>query len=250
MFAREDRGAIAVLRMAHGKASALDLEFSRALAAAFTEIAEDGPRALVLTGTGSIFSAGVDLVRLTSAGPDYIRAFLPEMCEMFLRLFALPLPVVAAVNGHAIAGGAIMTWACDRAVMARGGGRIGAAEMVVGVPFPLAPLEIARAALAKRAAQDAVLAGTVLDPEAALARGYVDELAEPGELLDRACAIATRLAKAPRTAYRLSKAALRAPTIEHVRTRGPAHDRAIIDAWCSEEILGAVRAYAAKTLGR
>ena len=250
MLAREDRGAIAVLRMAHGKASALDLEFSRALSAAFAEIERSDARALVLTGTAGIFSAGVDLLRLTREGPPYVRAFLPEMNAMFTALFALPLPVVAAVNGHAIAGGAILTWACDRAVMARGSARIGAPELVVGVPFPAAPLEIARAGLAKRAGLQAILEGTTLEPEAALARGYVDELAEPGVLLDRACAIAERLARAPRMAYALTKAALRSPSLDWIRTHGPAHDRAVTDAWCSDEILGAVRAYAAKTLSQ
>jgi enoyl-CoA hydratase len=249
MFAREDRSSVAVLRMAHRKASALDLEFVRGLSESLAAIERGDTRAMVLTGTGSIFSAGVDLLRLTREGAPYVREFLPAMNEMFLRLYAMPMPVVAAVNGHAIAGGAILTWACDRALMAWGKGRIGAPELIVGVPFPLVPLEIARAALAKRAAQEAILAGTTLEPEAALARGYVDELADPDELLDHACAWATKLAAAPRTSWRLTKAALRGPTLEYMRERGPANDRAVTEAWCSEEVLGAVRAYVEKTLG-
>jgi enoyl-CoA hydratase len=210
--------------MSYGKASVFDLEFVRGLSESLAAIEREDARALVLTGTGSIFSAGVDLIRLTREGGPYVREFLPALSEMFVRLYAMPMPVIAAVNGHAIAGGAILTWACDRAVMAWGKGRIGAAELLVGVPFPLVPLEITRAALAKRAAQEAILRGTTLEPEAALARGYVDELADPDELLDRACEIAATLSAIPRTSWRLTKAALRRPTLEYMSANAAAND--------------------------
>ena len=248
MFVREDRGPIAVLRMAHGKASAFDLEFLRGMSAALETIDGSGARAMVLTGTGGIFSAGVDLLRLTREGAPYVAEFLPAMERALSRLFTLPLPTIAAVNGHAIAGGAILTWACDRSVMSRGRGRIGAPELLVGVPFPLLPLEILRSALDPREAREAALCGVTHPPDGALAHGFVDELADEGQALERACVIAEALAQVPRTSYRLTKAALRAPVLERLRREGPEHDAAILRAWSSEEVLGAVREYAEKTL--
>jgi hypothetical protein len=111
-------------------------------------------RAVVLTGAGSIFCAGVDLFRVVDEGADYVRRFLPSLADVIRKLFMLPKPVVAAANGHAIAGGCILVAACDYRLMARGGGRIGVPELLVGVPFPAIALEILRFALAPERMQD------------------------------------------------------------------------------------------------
>src|SRR4029077_11419335 len=135
---------IAVVTLAHGKASALDIELCEALTKCFEELRAPEIRAVVLTGQGRIFSAGVDLVRLSSGGTDYVRKFLPVMNRAFDAVFFLPKPLVAALNGHAIAGGCVLACCADRRVMARGGGRIGVTELLVGVPFPALAFEIMR----------------------------------------------------------------------------------------------------------
>ena len=134
MIERSQRDGILTLRLAHGKASALDLELIEATALALAE-ARDA-RAVILTGTGSIFSAGVDLYRLVDGGAEYTEQFVPALSRMLLDLFSFPKPLVVAVNGHAIAGGCIMTLAGDYRLMAGGNGRIGIPELLVGVPFP------------------------------------------------------------------------------------------------------------------
>src|SRR5690606_5186686 len=138
---------IALLRFQHGKASAMDLELCRALLRRLDECAADSVRAVVLTGTGTIFSAGVDLVRLTESDETYAAEFVPLMVRTLSALFTFAKPVVAAVNGHAIAGGCIIACAADRRLMAEDGGRIGVPELRVGVPFPTAALEIVRCVL-------------------------------------------------------------------------------------------------------
>ena len=100
--------------------------------------------ALVITGQGKMFSAGVDLPRLVEGGAAYVREFLPAMNHAFETLFAFPKPLVVAVNGHAIAGGCVMACCADYRIMAREPGRIGIPELLVGVPFPVVPLEIVR----------------------------------------------------------------------------------------------------------
>ena len=108
MIERTDHDGITTLRLAHGKASALDFELIEAIARAVAEVTVDeSTRAVILTGTGSIFSAGVDLFRPIDGGREYADKFVPALSRMLLELFALPKPLIVAVNGHAIAGGCI-----------------------------------------------------------------------------------------------------------------------------------------------
>jgi enoyl-CoA hydratase/carnithine racemase len=123
MISVEVRGQVAVVQMRHGKANALDTALCRSLTAEFGGLAGRGCRAAVLTGHGSIFSAGADLLRLRDGGPGYLDEFLPALSEAFLAVFDCPVPVVAAVNGHAIAGGCVLACACDYRVMNEGHGR-------------------------------------------------------------------------------------------------------------------------------
>ena len=154
----------------------MDAELLDALTAAVT--ATD--RALLITGAGSSFSAGVDLRRILDGGPDYAADFLTALSRMFRAVFDHPRPTVAAVNGHAIAGGCVLALACDIRLMSAG--RIGLAELAVGVPFPVAALEIVRHALGPRAGRVLLGADTV-GPEQALALGLVDEVTGPDDLL-------------------------------------------------------------------
>ncbi len=138
---------IAVMTLTHGKANTLDTEFCEAVAARFRALASSDAKAVVVTGQGSIFSAGVNLVRLGEGGEGYIRQFLPALHKLYDAVFFHPKPVVAAVNGHAIAGGAVLACCGDCRIMARGNGRIGVTELLVGVPFPALAFEIVRFAV-------------------------------------------------------------------------------------------------------
>ena len=142
MIERETRGEVAVLRLAHGKVNAIDVELLEELEEELTAAERSPARALVLTGRGTSFSAGVDLFRVVEEGRFYLELFLPVLSRALGRLFTFPRPVVAAANGHAIAGGAILAFACDHRIVADGPARIGVPELQVGVPFPCLPLEI------------------------------------------------------------------------------------------------------------
>src|SRR5690606_15976287 len=127
---------VAVLRMAHGPVNAMDLELCQALSERFSDLADDPARAVVVTGSDRAFSAGVDLKRATAGGDAYIDEFLPALADAFRAAFELPKPLVAAVNGHAIAGGCVLAACADVVLMAEGTARIGVPELRVGVPFP------------------------------------------------------------------------------------------------------------------
>ena len=247
MLAIEMRGEVAVLRLEHGKANALDLELLEALAARLVEVEGSAARALVLTGAGTIFSAGVDLFRLLDAGRGYLDRFLPGLDAALRRLYAFPRPAVAAVNGHAIAGGCILALACDRRLMAAGPGRIGVPELLVGVPFPPLPLEIVRAALAPPAAQEAIATGRTYTAEEALARGLADELVPPEDLLDRACQAAAELGAVPPRAYALTKAQLRAPVLARVEAAASLAAE-VAAVWADPATHATIRAYLERTI--
>ena len=240
-------GNIALLRLAHGKANALDTKLMLELTDALGQVERSDAGALVLTASGSVFSAGVDLFQLMNGGRAYIAEFLPRMSEGFRALFEFSKPAVAAVNGHAIAGGMILACACDYRVMAEGA-RIGIPELRVGVPFPLTALEIVRYALRPDLAQEAILFGKVLDAKAAVAAGYVHEVVAPEEVLSRALARALELAAAPGASFRKAKQDLRRPTVELLDRTQATSDRDLVDAWASPTVQNAIRSYVEKTI--
>jgi enoyl-CoA hydratase len=247
MIERSQQDGILTLRLAHGKASALDIELLEALLRELAGVGED-VRALVLTGSGSIFSAGVDLFRLTRDGSDYVRHFLPLLSKCLLALFAFPRPVVAAVNGHAIAGGCILALTADARLMADGTGRIGVPELLVGVPFPTAPLEIVRFVVPPDKMQSLLYTGRTLLPQEALAAGLVEEVVAPDDLLKRAQDVAGQFARIPPAAYRLTKQSLRAGTLERIDRAGEAEALAMLEVWSAAETHEHIREYLSRTV--
>jgi enoyl-CoA hydratase len=241
---------IAVLTMAHGKVNALDTEFCEALAARFRDLHRSDAQALVLIGQGKAFSAGVDLVRLGKGGADYIRRFLPALHRLYEAAFFCAKPVVAAVNGHAVAGGCVLAACADRRIMARGQGRIGVTELLVGVPFPTLAFEIVRAAVPKHYLAEVTYSGATYETDAALERGWIDEVAEPGDLLQDAVAVARELAALSPAAFAQAKAQIRQPVADHYAQHGSATDKAVTDIWCAPETLAYIRGYVQRTLNK
>jgi enoyl-CoA hydratase/carnithine racemase len=239
------RNVIRIATIDHGKANAFDIELSRAISSAVADFERSADTALVITGQGSMFSAGVDLLRVVEQGAPYVREFLPALSAALRDVFVCPKPVVAAVNGHAIAGGCILAAAADQRVMARGSGRIGIPELRVGVPFPTVPLEIMRFAAARHL-PTLVYGGGTFSPDDALAQGIVDGIADPVGLIDAAVAMAEQLASLPTAAFALTKRAVRAPVLQRF-CDGDALDREVMDAWAAPETIAHIRGYIART---
>ena len=246
MIHREDRDGIAVLRIEHGKANTLDMESCNAVVEAF-EHAGDA-RAVVLTGAGRIFSAGVDLFRVLEEGKPYIEAFVPAMCRAFERVFVHPAPVVAAANGHAIAGGCLLVAAADQRLMAQGAARIGIPELQVGVPFPPIALEIMRFATPPQHFRTIVYRAGTHEPAAALALGLIDEVVDPDALLDRALATAERLASVPADTFAITKREIRRPAMDRIRSLAQTTAQEVQAQWLEPRTLDRIRAYLDRTI--
>jgi enoyl-CoA hydratase len=248
MIETSDLNGVRLLRLAHRKASALDLELVIALREAIERAAADPVRAIVLTGTGSIFCAGVDLFRVADGGPDYVRRFLAAFRELMFALFSVDRPLVTAANGHAIAGGAVLTALGDVKLMATGTGRFGYTELLVGVPFPPAALEAIRFATSPERLQTMLLTGVTWAAEQTLAHGLVDELVAPEQLTARALEIANQLGRVPHATFAETKRHLRAPTLTRMHEYEQAYGDEVIEIWASEATRASVRAYLASTV--
>jgi enoyl-CoA hydratase len=232
----------------HGKANALDIELCEALTARIQELRGSDAKAAVLIGQGKIFSAGVDLIRLSEGGAAYVRKFLPTLHKLYDTVFYHPKPVVAAINGHAIAGGCVLACCADRRIMTREGGRIGVTEMLVGVPFPALAFEIVRFAVPPRYLSEFTLSGATYETNTALQRGWIDEVAEPGELIEDAIAVAQELALLSPAAFAQTKMQIRQAVTERMAQSGEATDKAVTAIWTAPETLHYIRDYVARTL--
>jgi enoyl-CoA hydratase len=244
----ERHGNVTVMRLNAPPVNALDREVLLAITATLHDIEASDARAVVLTGAGAAFSAGADLFRVLNEGDEYLRTSLSALTEAFGTLFRFPRPVVAAINGHAIAGGAVLACASDHRIAAAGDHKIGFAELRVGVPFPAWALEIARWGTRPANFQEVIYFGRSYDPDGALARGLIDEIVEPAELMERALSTAERLAAIPAVSFRLMKEAMRRPVVERVEASATS-DQAAREAWGSGEVRDAIRGFLKKTFG-
>ena len=238
MIERETHDQMTTLRLAHGKASAMDVELCEGIIEALREAEESEARVVILTGTGSIFSAGVDLFRMTNEGAPYVERFFPALRDCLQALFTFPKPVVAAVNGHAIAGGCLLTVACDYRLMSAG--KIGVPELLVGVPFPAIAVEILRFACG-RDAQSLIYSGRTVSPDDARLVGLIDEVVAPDVLLTRAEVIARELAAIDPRNFAITKKQLRG---------GNVTDAEVIKMWSAPEVHDHIRDYLSRTVGK
>lgn len=230
--------------------NAADLDSLTDLAGAVDRLVEESDRPLVLTGRGSAFSAGADLYRILDGEDDYTAAFVAGLVRAFTTLFSFPRPLVAAVNGHAIAGGAILSCCCDHSVCAGGRVKVGVTELAVGVPYPLAALEVVRHAVAPERFEEVVFGAGLYSPEEARAIGFVDEVVPPDEVLGRAVEVAEHLGRIPAATYALIKEAVRRPATERIAAHGAEHDAAATKGWQSDEVRAAIRSFLERTISK
>jgi enoyl-CoA hydratase len=228
----------AVLTLEHGPVNALDLDLVMALPEAL-EAAADAD-AVVLTAAGPCFSAGVDLRRIVEGGREYVEEFLPALDLAILGLFEHPRPVVAAVNGHALAGGCVLAAACDIRLMSAGS--IGLSELPAGVPFPTVALEVMRHAVGP-ALDRILLTGCRLAPAEAAAIALVDQVVAPDRLLDQALLQATDLRTVPAEVFALAKRQLRRPAHERIALGRPADEQTVLRIWSAERTLRMLSEY-------
>ncbi len=243
MIHREDHDDVATIRIDHGPVGALDTELCTELASTLRSLVADPAQAVVLTGTGGSFSAGVDLRRIVDGGADYVQEFFPALSELFAAAFALDKPVIAAVNGHAIAGGCVLAAAADVVYMAEGRGAIGLPELKVGVPFPRIALEVVGHRVGEVPLRRMVVGALTYQPEQARDFGLVDDVVPADELTERARAAAAELAtQTPSDTFAATKAALRRDATERAERFADADATATL-IWARHASDGTIAAF-------
>ena len=205
---------VAVVTLDDGKANA----FNPALFAELNPIldqAEKEADALVLAGRPGRYSAGFDLATV-GASNEAARTSMKLGGELLMRLYGFPKIVVAACTGHAVAFGALLLLAASHRVGARGDFKIGLNEVAIGLMLPQFGTRLAEARLSKRHLQRAVCLSTIYDPESAIDVGFLDELADPEQVISQASEIARGYTKLSGTAYVLTQANLRRQLVKDV----------------------------------
>jgi enoyl-CoA hydratase len=213
MYALEDN--IARITLDDGKANAMSLPWFEALNRALDQAEKDKPGAVVIAGRAGMFSAGLNLKVLPTLSVEDLRATLTVFGRAMLRVFTFPIPTVAAITGHAVAGGAVLAFACDRRHMAEGPFRLHLNETAIGLILPTWAITISQASIPPRWHTEAILHARPYAPEEALERGLVDGVSRPAErvIADARTAAAT-LGALDQNAYGSSKARMRAMSVK------------------------------------
>jgi enoyl-CoA hydratase/carnithine racemase len=210
----EREGPVTVVRMHHADENRFHPDLLDALHGVLDELeAGDDPAALVLTGAGKFFSNGLDLDYMSSHG-DEAEDVLARVHALFGRVLALPVPTVAAINGHVFAAGAMLALAFDDTVMREDRGYFCLPEADLGLVFTPGMNALITARLAPRIAHEAMVTARRYGGADALAAGVVSEVAPEDEVLSRAVLKAEELSGKPRHGLAGIKRGLYGPAID------------------------------------
>jgi len=228
----EAREGIALVTLNRPPANAFVPELVDQLRSAFREGGQ--ARAVLLSsGLPTLFSAGWDLPTLTHFGREEMERFVNSYCDLVREVFAFGPPVLAALSGHAIAGGLILAAAADERYAVRGKARFGLSEVALGVPVPACLLEVFRHAIGGRATERLAATGENQSVEDALVIGLIDRACEAEELPARAWERACFLAERPTRAHTAIKRRMRAEALS--RFDEARRDDPFLESWFAAE---------------
>jgi enoyl-CoA hydratase len=231
----EDRGGVRILAMSRGKANAISTEFAVALQEAALEAQEDPAiRGVVLTSRSpKIFCGGFDL-RLAQARSEDFARFARVFDALFFDLFLLGKPLVAALTGHAVAGGALLAATADFRFAAEGPGTIGLPGVRLGIHLPRHCMEAIRSTVGEQTLTRWALLGETMPFREAYELGAIDRIVPKDLLLEEAVNFAQQLGGASSEVYTAIKRDLRGAAYERAKNVLPEGRKAFVDSWFSE----------------
>ncbi|HTS01294.1 MAG TPA: enoyl-CoA hydratase/isomerase family protein [Thermoanaerobaculia bacterium] len=232
----EDRDGIRILSLSRGKVNAISTDFAHALHNAALLAQDDASiRGVVLTSTNpKVFSAGFDLRKLAQASDEDFARFVRVFDSLFFDLFLLGKPLVVALTGHAVAGGALLASTADFRLAAEGPGTIGLPEVTLGIHVPRHYLEAMRTTVGEQALTRWALLGETMPFTEARDLGAIDRIVPSDRLVEEAVAFARRLGGASSEVYAAIKRDLRGSAVEHALDIQPDARKAFVESWFSE----------------
>jgi enoyl-CoA hydratase/carnithine racemase len=233
---RVDRSAeLGIVTLDRGRVNALNGPTVRELSECLARLAEDeSVRGLILTGAGKFFSFGFDIPEFLGFTKEAFVDYLTSFTDFYTQVFVFPKPVVAAVNGHAIAGGCMVAMACDVRLMTSGKGKISLNEITFGASVFAGCVAMLKHWVGGRNAERILFSGDMYDAEEAQRLGLVEEVAPPGDLMTRAAEHARRLAGQDAVAFASIKKLIRGPIADEMRRREADSVLEFADIWYSE----------------
>jgi len=226
---------IATVSLCRGKVNALNGLVVAELMERLKELEADPDlRAIILTGRGKFFSFGFDIPEFLSFTKAEFTDYLIHFTDLYTYLFLYPKPVVAALNGHTVAGGCMLALACDTRVMVTGKGRISLNEIAFGSSVFAGSIEMLRFWTGNANATRILYSGAMYSAEEAMSLGLVQEVVTGDNLMAQASRIALELASRHSPAFAGIKSLLRKPIAEDMMQRERTSIREFVDIWYSE----------------
>ncbi len=240
-------GEIATVTLNRGKVNALNEPMVEELTKSFEDLETDNEvRSIIFTGSGKFFSFGFDVPEfLNYSKSDFIR-YLEKFTNFYTYLFLFPKPIVAALNGHTIAGGCMLATACDFRLMVTGKAKISLNEITFGSPVLAGSVEMLKYCVGSRNAQSIVYSGAMYSAEEAFKLGLVDQVSSENVLTEDARKVAQEFAQKDSSAFRGIKHLLCQPAAEEMIKREKDVILEFVDIWYSEqtwENLKAIKIY-------
>ena len=247
-----DHGRIRELRLARPPVNALDPALCRALITTLDAAVADGVDAVVLSGAPGIFSAGLDVPHLMALGQDRqaLHAGWGAFFGAARSLAALRIPVVAALTGHAPAGGCVLSLCCDYRVMARSPNpakpfMIGMNETQVGLAVPEGAQQLMRRVIGPYRAERLLVSGSMVAADEALRTGLVDTVVEVDQVVPHALEWLSTLLALPRAPMLLTRSLARADLVRALEPQNLDLER-FVDGWYDADTQAGLRALLAR----
>ncbi|MCM2316348.1 MAG: enoyl-CoA hydratase/isomerase family protein [Thermoanaerobaculia bacterium] len=232
----EVRERVATITLSRGKVNALILPLVEELRGTLEQLEADGRSdALVLTGNGPFFSFGFDIPELFPLGREEFAHYLTRFTDLYRYLFTFPKPVIAALNGHAIAGGCMIALACDHRLMVSGNARISLNEITFGSTVFAGATEMLRFWVGDRIAQRVLYSGTLYSAAEGVDLGLVDQAVSPGQFESAVDEAAQQFAGKALPAFASTKQLLRRNAAEEISRQERESIARFVDIWYSPE---------------
>jgi len=226
----------AVVRLNRGVTNPLNLELVNELAAALVALERDPKaRGIVLTGSNDkFFSIGLDIPELFPLARNEFEVFYRAFNQLCLTLYTLSIPTVAAIAGHAVAGGCILALCCDYRFVAEGRRLMGMNEIKLGVPVPYVADCILRYTVGVRNAREIMESGEFYPPDTSLQLGLADQVLPLERMVPASIEKIGLLSSSPREAFAMIKRNRVEPVETQVRARLEEKMALFIERWYSE----------------